>query len=177
MRRLSTFLLIAFLCGSLAPVAAARKPEMRQVYMFGFAASFKDSTACQTVMQVVDSAWIDPQHKFLMDRSLYSLQLQNHMEYQENCKNSICSVFFSTNPRKLRRTWNKIRKRYEKSSGLHYVVLTDDRFHFRAEQYSEILIGDEAGEAVPASTDAPGTQPPAGVPGNQPPAGEPKPQR
>jgi hypothetical protein len=168
MRRLSTFLLIAFLCSSLAHVAAASKPEMRRVYMFGFAASFKDSTACQTTIQMVDSAWIDPQHKFLMDRSLYSLQLQYHMESVEKCKNSICSVFFSTNPRKLKRTWRRIQKRYEKNPSLQYVVLTDDRFRFQAEEYRQILVGDEAGEAVPAPTE---------VPRPQPPVGEPKPQR
>ena len=52
------------------PLSAAKKPEVKRIYMFGFAASLRDSTAFQTDIQTIDSAWIDPTHKILVDRAL-----------------------------------------------------------------------------------------------------------
>ena len=110
--------------------------------MFGFAASFKDSVACQTSIQQVDDAWIEPSHQFLVDRSLYSLQLQNHMATVQNCENAISTVFFSTKLSKLQRTWRKVHKRYERAEGLRFSVIPQEDFAFTAEEYREIVIGD-----------------------------------
>ncbi len=143
MRRVTTLLFIAFFSACQLSVWAEKKPEMCRIYIFGFAASFTDSIAAQTSIQTLDDAWIDPSHDFLVDRSLYSLQLQNHMQAEEGCKNAICSVFFSKNPRKLQRTWKKIRKRYEQAEGLQMRLLTEERFSFKAEEYHEITIGEE----------------------------------
>lgn len=139
------------------PLSAARKPEVKRVYMFGFAASLIDSTAFQTDIQTIDSAWIEPSHKMLVDRALYSLQLQYHMETEEHRKNTVCSIFFSTNPRKLQRKWAKVKKRYEKDPLLSYQILPQERFAFKAEQYLEPIIGDEV--FMPDSTRT--TVPPA----------------
>ncbi len=143
MRRVITALLIAFVCVGFSDVQAQKKPRMQRVYMFGFAASFTDSICCLTDIQRIDSAWIEPTHKFLVDRSLYSLQLQNHMESVEGCKNAISSVFFTLKPNKLQRMWRKMRKRYERAEGLRFSVLPENRFRFAAEEYREIIIGDD----------------------------------
>ena len=152
MRRLSTFLLIAFLCGSLAPVAAARKPEMRRVYMFGFAASFKDSTACQTVMQVVDSAWIDPQHKFLMDRSLYSLQFNNYLVAKMGQGRLTCAVFFDKNKAKAEKKFQKVRNKYRGMPNLILQSLGVDVFRFEPQEWVESEITETT--PVPAKSDS-----------------------
>lgn len=154
MRRVITTLLIAFVCVGLADVWAQKTPVVSRVYVFGFAASFTDSIACQTEIQQLDSAWIEPSHEFLIDRSLYGLQLQNHMSSVEGCRNAICSIFFNKNPRKLQRTWKKVKKRYEKAEGLRFSVIPAQRFSFTAEEYHEVTIGDVETEA-PSTTATP----------------------
>jgi len=147
------------------PLSAAKKPEVKRIYMFGFAASLRDSTAFQTDIQTIDSAWIDPTHKMLVDRALYSLQLQYHMETEEHRKNTVCSIFFGTNPRKVQRKWAKVKKRYEKDPLLSYQILPKERFAFKAEQYLAPIIGDEVFMPDSArSTTAPAGQNPQNAP-------------
>lgn len=156
MRRVLSLLFLACALGCLFEVHAKKKPEMRRIYIFGFGASFTDSVACQTDIQMLDSAWIEPSHKFLVDRSLYSLQLQNHMESVQQCKNAVCTVFFDQNRRRLQRTWNKLKKRYAKADGLLFSVVPEDRFHFKAEEYRPIVVE----ETSPAPTAPQGNKPP-----------------
>ncbi len=155
MRRVLSILFLVCAVGCLVEVRAQKKPEMRRIYIFGFGASFTDSIACQTDIQVLDSAWIDPSHKFLIDRSLYSLQLQNHMENVEKCKNSVCTVFFDQNQRRLQRTWNKIKKRYSKADALRFSVVPEDRFHFKAEEYRPIVMQEAASTPTPPKGNKP----------------------
>lgn len=139
-----------FFCAAMAlTTAAAREPEMKTVYMFGFAASFTDSVAYQTVVQQIDSAWLDA-HKMLIDRSLYSLQLQYYVESSEGKSNSTCTVFFSTSRRRIDRTWKKVRKRFEHAEGLHLTTLPTERFAFKAEEYRPIII-EEGAPAQPTA--------------------------
>lgn len=142
---------VAALCLSMA-ASAEKKPEMTRVYMFGFAASFVDSVAYQTDVQQIDSAWIEPAHKFLVDRSLYSLQLQYFLESEEGCKNTICSVFFDKNPRRLQRRWNKVNKRYEKAEGMRLMPLPEQRFRFKAEEW-KVVETVATSSTTPAATD------------------------
>ena len=121
---------------------------MTRVYMFGFAASFTDSVAYQTDVQQIDSAWLD-EHKFLVDRSLYSLQLQYHLEGKEHKQNTTCTVFFNTNRRRLERTWRKVHKRYEQSEGLHLTALPKTSFAFKAEEYRPIIIEEDTTQTTP----------------------------
>ena len=129
---------------------------MKRVYIFGFSASLTDSTAFQTDIQVLDSAWIDA-HKFLLDRALYSLQLQSHVEAQEHHKNTICTIYFNTKPRKLQRKWAKVKKRYEKDPALKYEILPRERFAFKAEEYRPVIIGEPVG--VPDTTQTAAVKP------------------
>ena len=120
-----------------------KEPLVTRVYMFGFALSLTDSTACQTEIQAIDSAWLEPSHKLLGDRALYSLQLQYHMESVEHRKNTLCTVYYSTSPRKLQRKWAKVKKRYEKAPAMKYRELPKERFAFKAEKYIAPIIGDD----------------------------------
>ena len=146
--------------------AAKREPRMTRVYMFGFAASLTDSTAYQTDIQTIDSAWIDPVHKFLVDRALYSLQLQYHVETEEHHKNTVCTIFFNTNPRKIQRKWAKVRKRYEKDPVLRFQILPNERFSFKAEEYRPVIIGEPAAVADSTQT-APSAKPDPVAQGNK----------
>lgn len=116
-----------------------KKPVMKSVAMFGYAVSFKDSVVCLTEIQTIDSAWIEPAHNFLLDRSLYSLQLQMYME-QQGHKNAICTIFYDKNPRKLQRMWRKVYKRSQKQDGLRYQELPVSAFRLKAEEYRPIIM-------------------------------------
>ena len=51
--------------------ASAKKRQLSHIYMFGFSASFNDSTIYFTDIQTVDSAWIDDKTFFLQGREAY----------------------------------------------------------------------------------------------------------
>lgn len=129
---------------------AAKEPKMKPVYMFGFAASFTDSIACQTVVQRVDSAWLDS-HGFLVDRALYSLQLQMYMEQEEHLSGTIATVFFSSSERKMQRLWAKMRRKYDAAQNLIFHITPADKFKFIAEEYRPAVTLDTP-EAAPADT-------------------------
>lgn len=120
---------------------------MKRVYMFGFSASLTDSTAFQTTVQTIDSAWLEPKHKLLVDRALYSLQLQYHVESVEHRKNTVCTVFFGTSLRKVQRRWEKVRKRYENDPVVRLQILPEERFRFMAEEYRPVIIGEAVAPA------------------------------
>lgn len=135
-------LLLTTLLWCSLPVHAEQGVKMRSLYVFGFAASFTDSIACQTTIQRIDSAWID-KHGFLIDRSLYSLQLQYYMEHQEGVKNAVCSIFFSKKQRKMKRLWEKVNKRYNAAQELIFHEVADEKFHFKSEEYRPVTIEEE----------------------------------
>ena len=148
MTRKTRLLLIA-LCSMLPLIASAATKEkktkvveeavMQRVGILGFAVSFKDSVVCLTEVQVLDSAYIEPAHGFLQDRSLYSLQLQMHLE-RAGYKNAICTVFFDKKPHKLQRTLRKIRKKYSRDASFHLIELPLKEFRFKAEEYRPVMI-------------------------------------
>ena len=55
------------------------KSKVQKVYLFGFAASFNDSTVYFTDIQEIDSAWVDDKTNFLHDRDQYSYQLRDYL--------------------------------------------------------------------------------------------------
>ena len=148
-RRCMALLLLAL------PLAVVAGPQARlqRVYIFGFAASFTDSIAYQTDVQMLDSAWIESKHGFLVDRALYGLQMQYYVEGQLKNSNSICTVFYHKNPRKLQKLWNKVQKRYAKAEGLKLQPLSKEQFAFSCEEYKPII-----NEEVPASAQQPKRQ-------------------
>ena len=146
---------------SLSAMGQKNEPKMQRIYMFGFAASFTDSVAYQTDIQQIDSAWLD-KHKMLVDRSLYSLQLQWFLESAKHKKNTTCTVFFATKPNKLERRWKKVQKRFQNIEGLHLHKLERDEFAFKAEEYRPIIMEEDTATTAPISPVVPKASPSAG---------------
>lgn len=104
---IACMLTLAFTCEIMAkPV----KPE--HVYMFGFSASFTDSTIYVTDIQDVQGAWIDSKTKFLLGRDNYSYQLKGYFTEKMQQPNRICMVFFATSKRKIEKAMKKLMKKY-----------------------------------------------------------------
>ncbi len=126
--------LLACLLG-LVGMSLSAKVERTTVYIFGFSASFTDSVAYITDVQQLDSAYIETKYDFLMDRVVYSDQLQTYLEAVKQMPNSTCTVFFHTKKNKLMEEYNKIRKRYSGDESVMLKELTDGGFKFQSPVY------------------------------------------
>lgn len=88
---------------------SANKPA--KVFMFGFAASFNDSTVCFTDIQEVDSAYIDSKTKFLYSRENYSYQLRDYLQSQ-NYVTPTCVTVFALTRKDIEKKYEQMRKKY-----------------------------------------------------------------
>ena len=111
------------------------KVEKTAVYMFGFSASFTDSVAYITDIQRLDSVYMDTKNGFLIDRVVYSDQLQTYLEGILDMKNSTCVVLFDTKKKKLQTEYNKIRKRYEQDADVLLKPLENVGFRFQSSSH------------------------------------------
>lgn len=130
--------LLACLLG-LVGMSLSAKVERTTVYIFGFSASFTDSVAYITDVQQLDSAYIETKYDFLMDRVVYSDQLQTYLEAVKQMPNSTCTVFFHTKKNKLMEEYNKIRKRYSGDESVMLKELTDGGFKFQSPVYEPLV--------------------------------------
>jgi len=105
---------------------SAKRAVVPQMYMFGFAASFNDSTVYFTEIQRVDSAWVDLKTRFLQSRDIYSGQLRDYLSKKENGTNRTCVVFYNKDRTKLEKQFVKLRRLYTTSK--------DGRTHFDVRQ-------------------------------------------
>jgi len=90
----------------------AKYVKTQHLYMFGFSASFSDSTIYVTDIQDVEGAWIDTKSKFLMGRDNYSYQLKEYLADKMQLPNRVCIVFFATNKAKAEKKMKKLMKMY-----------------------------------------------------------------
>lgn len=115
-------------------VHAEKKPKMQTVYVFGFSASFTDSLAFLTDVMQLDSAYIMP-NGFLADRQLYSLQLENFVLGQRQVQNSTNAIFFSTRRKDLEKKYEKVNRKYQRSTELVLLYVGEDEFKFQPQEY------------------------------------------
>lgn len=105
----------------------------RKVFMFGFAASFNDSTVYFTDIQEVDSVWLETKNKFLYSRDNYSYQLKDHLK-EIGQEHATCLVVYAEKKKDAEKKYVKMRKRYvSNKKGQHlynikYVNSADFKF-------------------------------------------------
>ena len=116
-------LIIAALASvAMQPVLAG---NINKVYMYGFGASFNDSTVYFTDIQEVDSAWIDKQG-FLYSRDNYSYQLRDDL-VKFNMEHATCVTTWSKTRKELEKKLLYMKKKYsftntKKKSKFHYLI-------------------------------------------------------
>lgn len=143
MTRTILFVLALSCLMPLAMMAGGGKaPKMQSVAMFGVGISFTDSVVYETEIQMLDSVWVNPDHDFLEDRTLYSLQLQYFME-QQGVKNAVCTVLFSKKQSSLQGKWEKIRKRHTQSETQRFKIVPLSEFRFKPEEYRPVIIHED----------------------------------
>ncbi|MBR5656457.1 MAG: hypothetical protein IKW98_07230 [Prevotella sp.] len=117
---------------------AAYKPTPG--YIFGFAASFNDSTVYFTEIQRIDSTWTDARKDFLYRRNDYSSQLREHLK-QDGFVNPTCVTIFSGDRKKVEKKYLKLRKKYTQKGNfdVKYVTLNTFSYHAIIPDESEMV--------------------------------------
>ena len=132
MKTLKHIILALLLSAGSTATVSAKQLKMDHMYIFGFSASFKDSTVYITDIQDVQGAWYDSKTKFLMGRDNYSYQLKEHMTEKMGQPNRVCLVFFATDKKKAEKKFLKLKKKYtDKAPGrfdVRYLNSPDFKF-------------------------------------------------
>jgi len=112
--------------------AAAKKQQEEHMYIFGFSASFQDSTVYITDIQDVRGAWTDSKRNFLLGIENYSTQLQEHLSSKLQRPNRVCITIFDKNRKKAEKKMAKLKKKYiGKNTGMYdvqYLTLADFKY-------------------------------------------------
>ena len=118
----------------------AQDVKVPQAYMFGFVASFNDSTVYFTNIQQVDSVWVTKKKQFLAGRNQYSNQLREFFAQQRNMPNRTCVVVANVDRKKLEKKYIKMKNKYLVKSKKPYDVrnISENDFKFEAVDMSPI---------------------------------------
>ena len=147
MRYDRTFRMAICAIAMLVAIPATSMAEVKEVpmYMLGYAASFKDSVAYITPVHLLDTVTIDKKTKFLQDRHLYSLQLQQYIAETFGSENALTAVLYDTKKSRLDKKALEIRNRIQKDNSLR-IKDADYRFHTEKWIEPEIVSTDEEAE-------------------------------
>ena len=118
----------------------AQDVKVPQAYMFGFVASFNDSTVYFTNIQQVDNAWVTKKKQFLAGRNQYSIQLREFFANQRNMPNRTCVVIANVDRKKLEKKYIKMKNKYLVKSKKPYDVrnISESDFKFETVDMSPI---------------------------------------
>ena len=123
------FLCLAML---LAVTAANAVEKPTKIYIYGFSASFNDSTVYLTDIMEVDSAWINTKTKFLYGRSSYSYQLKTYLQ-EQGVATPTCIVSYAMTRKDAEKKYVKLKRKYTNSKGedfiVKYIPATDFKFY------------------------------------------------
>jgi len=113
---------------------SAQDVKVPQAYMFGFVASFNDSTVYFTNIQKVDNVWVTKKKKMLSGRNHYSYQLREFFAQKRQQPNRTCVVVANVDRKKLEKKFIKMKNKYLANSKKPYDVRTisDNDFKFEA---------------------------------------------
>jgi len=121
--------------------ADAKRIQPKHMYIFGFAASFKDSVVYMTEIQDVPNVWYDTKSKFLLGRDNYSAQLKEYFRDKLQMPDRVCMVIFAKTMKKAEKKYLKLRKKYlsDKKHTSTYEVryVTTQDFKFEAVDVSQ----------------------------------------
>ena len=102
-----------------------------KIYMFGFAASFNDSTVYLTDIQTVNAYLVNNRTNFLANREDYSYQLRNYLQSNGLEAYPTCITMFAENEKDATKKYLKLKERYEKSKKKYSIKsLKDSQFKY-----------------------------------------------
>ena len=139
MKKTLKYLVLALMFVATATTAEGKRVKTSHMYIFGFAASFVDSTLYLTDIQDIEGAWYDTKEKALLERDNYSNQLKDYMKYKMGQSNRVCLVLFSKKKKEAEKKYLKLKKKYMSKDGIIHGMkyLTSADFKFTAIDISE----------------------------------------
>lgn len=99
-------------------------------YIFGFSASFTDSTVYFTPIQFIDSVALEKKTKFLPHCPEYSYQLKEYLESKQNEKNRVCATYSDEKKAKIEKLYVQMKKYYQTQKNLKVIFLSAEDFKF-----------------------------------------------
>lgn len=148
----------------------------KEVYMFGFSASFNDSLIYFTPIQKVNAYIKNDKTHFLQSRDQYSYQLKNYFENRGQLHRT-CVTMYSLKKDKAEKMYRKMKEKYTVKSKNKFdvVYLNDNDFKFTTVEEDttpEFVDSEKAEKAAKKGKGGPkgGPQGPGGQ-GGQPPMG------
>jgi len=151
-----------------AAIAVQAKTDVKPIYIFGFSASFNDSTVYFTDIQRLDSSRIDSKTHFLAGRDAYANQLRDYFTGRGEA-NRTCVVTYADSEKDIRKKYEKMATKYIKKGHFDVHHLTAADFRFRAVEPAEVVTVTTAPEKKPSRR--PQGPPPAGGKGTPPSGG------
>ncbi len=111
------------------------------VYVFGFAASFNDSTVYLTDIQEINGARINGKSKFLENRSSYSYQLQDYLKTL-GVSQPTCITSYATDRKTIEKKYARLKKKYTEKGKQAYDVryIAKDDFTYKAAEAGEGIV-------------------------------------
>lgn len=134
------FLAASLLLVTVITATAANYSGMKPIYIFGFSASFNDSTIYFTDIQHIDSAWIENKTKFLLGRENYSYQLRDYLSENKSQPHRTCVVVFAFNKKDINKKLANMKKKYIGKNTTKYDIkyLTSEEFSFKQVDMSPV---------------------------------------
>ncbi|EFN90761.1 hypothetical protein ABVC71_08855 [Prevotella amnii] len=111
MRLLKLVLILVFIVG-FTSLSKAKGYLPAKIYMFGFAASFNDSTVYFTDIQEVNAYVNNDRNHFLVGRSAYSFQLRNYLQTSKRSLYPTCVTVYATTKAEINKKYLAIKKKY-----------------------------------------------------------------
>ena len=130
--KLRQVLIIAVLLLGWVNSSNAKGYKPAKVYMFGFAASFNDSTVYMTNIQKVDAYLVNDRTKFLANREDYSYQLRYYLQNNGLISYPTCVTMYAENENKAMKQFTALKNKYEKGKKKYVVkFISDAEFSYK----------------------------------------------
>ncbi len=114
---------------TLIPALTQAANKQEKLYMYGFAASFNDSTVYFTDIMEVDSAWIDAKTKFLYSRENYSYQFRDFLK-RRGVDYPTCVTTYALTRKAVEKKYFSMKKRYTDKGKYDIKYVAANEFSF-----------------------------------------------
>ena len=137
--RLIKTLSVAILIAANCQTVSAQNKQVPKAYIFGFVASFNDSTVYFTDIQEMDNVWVTKKKDMIAGKSNYSYQLRDFFTRERNLPNRTCVVIGSVKRKDVEKKYAKMKQQYinNKKSAYDVRYLPASEFKFTPMDLSE----------------------------------------
>lgn len=129
MNKILTILFAGFCLAYTLPASAVSN-DKTTVYVFGFSASFNDSTVYFTDIQQLDGVYVGRKTHFLTDRDLYAAQLRDFLS-ERGEPNRVCVISFAEKRKDVEKKIVQLKKKYLKDGIYDVKYLAANEFQFQ----------------------------------------------